>query len=127
LTLLSTYIGALFGIMGAATGRVADAVFTFALYRRRMNELTETTYREILAIYVRNLGLTAAAILPSAVLMQAHGWNPHTPLVQVGGAVAVGSVLWAGAAWMLNKRLAEEMAVVVRIVRSGRRRSAAGA
>jgi len=127
LTLLNTYVGALFGILGAAAGRVVDAAIAFALYRRRMNELTQTTYGEIMAIYLRNLVLTVAAIVPSAVLMQAHGWSPLTPLVQVAGAIPAGIALWAAAAWTLNKPLAAEMAMIAGKLRKKRKQGTVAA
>jgi O-antigen/teichoic acid export membrane protein len=114
LTLVSAFIGVTFGVLGAAAGRVADAGFTYALYRKRMNELTETRHGEILVIYMRNIGLTAAAILPSVVVMHLHHWDPHTPLLQVFAVTVAGITLWAATAQILNKHLAEEMAAIFR-------------
>jgi len=118
LSLIVTVVGASIGILAAACGRIADAGITFALYRRRLNALTGTNNAEIFKIYGRNIVLTLAAILPAAALMQVYGWSPRVPIYQVMPAAMAGIALWAGLAHVLNRQLADEMAVFARKVRS---------
>lgn len=86
--------GCLFSVTGAAVGRIAEALFGFVLYRPHVNRLARTGAGEMAAIYGRGAVATAAAVLPSALLMTWWDWSPRTPLSQIGPAVLLGIALW---------------------------------
>jgi O-antigen/teichoic acid export membrane protein len=117
LALLSTTIGCFFSIGGAALGRVADASVAYAMYRRRLNELTDTHTSEILSIYARNSALTLVAIAPAVITMSIFSWDPRTPLGWISAGIAVGVVLWALASRYLNQTLAYELSWMLGRVR----------
>lgn len=100
LTLAITVLGTMFGIVGAAFGRVGDAVISNLIYRKSLARYTEAPWVEIQAIYRRSALLTLIAVLPGLLVMTANGWDPRTDLVWVLAATAFG---FGG--WMLTVRL----------------------
>jgi hypothetical protein len=102
-------LGCSFGLTGAAAARVAEALFTVALYRPHIERMTETRLRDFLPIYRRSAILTLHAIAPACLVMALHGWSPQAPLDQVLAATACGAGLWLGAIIIQDHRLAGEI------------------
>lgn len=117
-TPISTVIGALFGVRGAAFGRIVDALFAVVLYRNPLARLTNTRNSEITCIYVRNAVLTASAITPAVILMSLHHWAPETSLAWVTLGTLLGVVTWGLASVWLNPLISDEVALGWRHVRA---------
>ena len=94
LTLGITVLGAMLGVVGAAFGRIGDALFSNLIYRKPLARYTEAPFAEILAIYRRNALLTLIAVLPGLVLMMVRGWDPKIELGWVLAATALGIGFW---------------------------------
>ena len=114
--------GAWFSIVGAALGRVVEALFALCLFGPRMRELAGTEPGQILGVYRRSAALTAAAVLPSFVLMVAEGWSPTTSWLRIAPAIVLGIVAWLATLHRLKHPL---LAEILRVL-AYRRRFKAG-
>lgn len=107
-------IGSLFSIAGAAIGRIVDAGFGLIMYYPHMRRLAKTEPGEIPGVYRESGLLTAAAVLPSFILMMTHDWAADTPFWQVAGAVLVGVALWLATVHRLDHPLLGELRIFLR-------------
>lgn len=95
-------IGCTFGLAGAAFARILEGLLAFLIYRPHLRQMTDTTERDYLPIYLRSLALTLSAVTPAAFVMVVHGWSPFAPIGQVLGAVAAGMAAWVVTAYLQN-------------------------
>jgi O-antigen/teichoic acid export membrane protein len=109
LTLAITLAGATFGIVGAALGRLGDALVSMVLYRQPLTKYTTVPFSQIVDIYRRNAILTVAAVIPAVVLMAVRGWSPYTGLGWVFAATAAGIALWVVAVQRFHSGLYQEL------------------
>lgn len=86
--------GSMFSITAAAIGRLVEAVFGYFLYRPHMDRMTGTARGELERIYGESLALTAAAVIPSLLLMLFTHWDAETPLLWILAAVLTGVGAW---------------------------------
>ncbi len=100
--------GCLLGLNWAAASRILEALLSFALYRRLVQHLTDTTEVDFTPIYLRSLALTAAAAGPAAAVMAWFGWSAHAPLAAIGPAILLGALLWAALLHRMRHPLFEE-------------------
>lgn len=108
-------IGAAFSITGAAIGRVAEALFGYALYRPHMDRLADAATGELERVYGRGAALTVAAVAPSFLLMLWTDWSATTNLAPLIAAVALGGALWVALlAWQHHPLFEEGMRMVAR-------------
>ena len=106
--------GVLISLPMAAAAKVAEAGFTFILYRRAMNEMLNGPAGAMRRTYAEAGLLSLAAILPSALLMWWDGWSVKTPLLSILIAIGTGGLLSAGMLIQRNHPIAAE---VLRIFR----------
>lgn len=88
-------LGSLFGLAGAASGRIVEGLFGNLLYRRHVDRLAELEGGEVPRILTRSLALALVAAAPSAALMIWFDWSPTTPFAAVLAMVGAGICLWA--------------------------------
>lgn len=86
--------GCHYGLLAAASARVAAAVVTVCLYHKHMNRMTGTTTRAFLPIYGRSLVLTFAAISPALTVMMSHHWSSSVSAVEMTVAILAGMASW---------------------------------
>ena len=117
--LLSTLIfavGCRFGLTGVGAARLATAVVANELYRPLVQQITQTRLSDYKSIYPRNLVITAAAVLPSEIIMALFRWSEFTPLMVVIAGIVVGVGLWVLAILVLGHPLKQEILAVKRAV-----------
>lgn len=122
---LTFAFGCLFSIAAAAVGRIAEAAFGFALYQPHMRRMAETQPGAFLRVFMNSAWLTAAAVMPSTVLMIATGWSHRTPLFFIAISILLGIVSWLGILTLQKHPLLAEIQAVIRRIRSRRLRQAA--
>lgn len=86
--------GSLFGLAGAASGRIVEGMFGHLLYRGHVDRLAGLERGEVTGVLGRSLALALAASAPAAMLMIGFNWSPDTPFVAVLAAVGAGICLW---------------------------------
>ena len=101
--------GAFFGLAGAASGRVVEALTGLVIYGPRMREMADTKAGELLRVYRESALLTVAAVGPSLLLMLSTLWSPATSWWHIGPAIAVGIVLWLAVLRKLRHPLLDEI------------------
>lgn len=94
--------GALISLPAAAAAKVAESIFAFLLYRKPMARLIDGPEGEVRRVYLEGLLVSAAAVVPSVLLMCFAGWSAETSPWAIVGSIAVGGVLWA--ALLLHQR-----------------------
>ncbi len=103
------FIGGCFVSIGAAAiARIAEAVFSIALYRPDIERMTDTRWSDFAPIYRRNAIVTAAACAPALAVMTAFEWSPRVPFAIVALAVMAGVLSWLLALKLLDHHLAAE-------------------
>jgi O-antigen/teichoic acid export membrane protein len=111
-------VGCLFGVTGAALGRVGEAILAIFLYWPHLNRMTETRFADLAPIFLRSLILTSVAVGPAALLMGAYNGSAETPLANLAGAIAIGIVLWAATlAWLKHPIAIEALRLLSRFRR----------
>lgn len=113
--------GATQGLVPAAASRVAEAATQHLLFVRRIRSAADTRFGAIYRSYVPSAAVTAAAVLPSLLLMVRHGWSPEVPAGEIAAAVLAGIALWFGALFAVGHELRGEVA---RLWQATRRRVA---
>jgi O-antigen/teichoic acid export membrane protein len=94
---LSVFVaGCMISLNAAAAARVIEAIFALIIYRPYLNRMTDTTFRDFLPIYGRNMVLTLVAIGPAVAVMAMTGWRADVSLPWLGGGIAAGVLLWIG-------------------------------
>ena len=106
---LAFSVGAFFGLGYAAAGRCVESLYSFFVYRRHIERLTDTHESDYVPIFLRSAVATLAAVMPALALMVHAGWNPATPLTQVFTAIAIGIVLWLGVLWSFDHPIVQEI------------------
>jgi len=101
--------GALISVTGAAIGRIAEAIFSVALYRPHIERMTTTRLVDFIPIYRRSAILTAVACAPALALMLIYDWSPETPFPLVIVAVAGGVGAWLATIKLTRHVLAGEV------------------
>lgn len=101
--------GALISLPAAAAAKIAESIFAFFLYRKPIEELIEGPKGALRTIYSEALILSAAASLPSLILMQLHNWSPLTPALQLTASIGLGGILWAALLWYRRHPIAIEV------------------
>lgn len=87
-------IGCLFGITGAAAGRLLDSITGAYLLLPHMQRLSGAEAGELTSVFRRSLALTIVAVLPSTVLMTMYQWSPAVPFGYVGVSILLSAILW---------------------------------
>lgn len=87
--------GATFSMVGAAAGRILEALVGYFLYRPHMDRMAGTVPGELERVYGESLLLTVGAVWPSLLLMLFTRWSADTPLPWIVAAVLVGVATWA--------------------------------
>ncbi|WP_336966225.1 oligosaccharide flippase family protein [Sphingobium aquiterrae] len=105
--------GCLISLNAAAAARILDAVFAVILYRKHINDMTDTRTRDFAGAYLRALGVTALACGPAAAVMLAYGWAARTPVAALAPAVLLGIILWAAGLYALRHPLWQEVSGVI--------------
>ncbi|MDF0543244.1 oligosaccharide flippase family protein [Sphingobium sp. H39-3-25] len=105
--------GCLISLNAAASARILDAVFAIVLYRKHINDMTDTRTRDFTGIYLRSLGLAALACGPAAAIMAAYRWSAHTPLTLLAPGVMLGIILWIAGLYALRHPLWQEVGGVI--------------
>lgn len=111
-------LGALISLPMAAAGRIVDGLFGYALFRPRLAEMAGATAAETRRAKSGNLGLTALAVGPAAVLMALRGWSFTVPLWELVAAVALGGALWLAALAATRHTLFTEARALLRVKRN---------
>lgn len=111
--------GAMFGLIGAALGRVVEAVVGLLLYLPHMSRLADLDKGEVTAIYARGMLLTILAVAPCLAVMLFTGWAANTSLGLLASAVLLGIGAWSAGLALLGHPLATEL---YRIIRRGTKR-----
>jgi len=105
--------GATQGLVPAAASRVAEALAQHALFVRRIRAAAETSFGAIYRCYAPSAVVTAAAILPSLLVMQRHGWPDELPAGEFVAAVVAGILLWLAALHLVKHELRTELRTVL--------------
>jgi O-antigen/teichoic acid export membrane protein len=100
--------GCLFGLTGAAAGRIGDAAFSIWLYRPHLDRMTQTRTSDFAVIYARSAALTLLTVAPAGIVMLLHGGSEHTPLTWLIPAIGLGGVMWTLALFQMRHPLAVE-------------------
>ena len=106
--LLLFLAGCMVGLAWVAAARLLESILAYVLYRRPVQQMTQTRERDFLPIYLRSAGLTVAAVAPSFLLMAWHDWSPEAPLGPIGLSVLAGIVLWSLALYLMGHILVQE-------------------
>lgn len=105
--------GCLISLNAAAGARILDALFAIILYRKHINDMTDTRTRDFAGVYLRAMGLTILACGPAAAVMAAYRWAAQTPLTLLAPAMALGIILWASGLYALRHPLWQEVSSVI--------------
>lgn len=111
---LTFSIGCLFSISTAAVGRIAEAMFGWALYHPHMTRMADAEPGELVRIYGRGLALTVVAALPAFVLMIVTDWSYKTSPLLIASAVLAGMLMWLALLSRLDHPLFGEIRIIVR-------------
>jgi O-antigen/teichoic acid export membrane protein len=111
--LSSFVIGAFFGLVTAALGRVVDALVGLVSYGPKMREMAGTTKGQISRVYKQSTALTVLAVGPAAGVMQWNDWSYRAPLLSIGIAIVLGITLWLAALCLFAHPLWGEIKRVV--------------
>ena len=111
---LAFYLGAKVSMNAAAASRIAEALFTVALYGPHMRRMTGASYRDFALAYWGSLKLLLAALLPPALLMQAAGWRHDISLGYLFACVGAGAASWLVAAFITSHPAADEVRKALR-------------
>jgi O-antigen/teichoic acid export membrane protein len=106
--------GALHSLEAAAASRILDALLAQAMYRKHLARMTGAQPGKFFRIYIKSAALTLVAVAPAFVLMLAHGFSPHIPLLQVGSVIFGGVLLWIIALRWLNAEIFDEIVGLAR-------------
>ena len=87
--------GAMINLPVAAAAKVAESILAFLIYRKPMAELIGAQNGELRRVYFEGIWLSAAAVVPSFILMCWSHWSAYTSLPFVVASTAIGGVLWA--------------------------------
>lgn len=101
-------LGCLVSLTWAAAARVAEAVFALVIYRSHIERMTDTRFGDFLPIYGEGAMLTAAATLPSLLLLAYVGLSAVPPVPAVFGAIGLGVILWLLTLWAIKHPLFDE-------------------
>ncbi len=107
-------VGCFGGLDGAAASRIADAAAAVLLVKNDMQRMSDTVWADYLPIYRQSALLTAAACLPTALLMQLHGWSAQTPITEALAAAGFGFLLWLVGLRRCHHTLDDEIRMVTR-------------
>ena len=110
--------GASHGLIPAAASRIAEALTQHILFVRSIRAAADTSFRAIYRCYGPSLVVTAAAILPSLLVMQFRGWPVVVPPLEFGGAILAGMLLWLVAVRLVRHELCTEIGKVAGAVRA---------
>jgi len=102
-------VGCLISLTGAAVARIAESLFSVALYRSHMERMTDTRRAVFLSIYRRSAILTMAACTPALALMTVYAWSPQIPIGLTMAAIAGGFAAWLGAVRLMDHVLLGEL------------------
>ena len=112
-------VGCLFSITAAASSRVLTALFSNALYRPHVSQITRTFAADFTSIYIRNGFITAGAIAPSALVMAANHASERTPLPIVAGSIPLGVTIWLVLLFLTKHPLSYELKTLRRRLQFG--------
>ena len=107
-------VGCLFGLTGAAAGRLGESVVSVVLYRPHLDRMTDTSVLDLLRIYFRAGALTLLAILPALSIMLLNHFSEYTSVLQVVSAIGVGMALWLSALILSRHLIFVEAVEVIR-------------
>lgn len=97
--------GAMFSLVGAAAGRIVEALAGLVLFGPRMREMAGTERGEIFHVYRQTAILSLLATGPSAALMFATRWSLTTSWWWIAATVAIGVALWTAGICLLDHPL----------------------
>jgi O-antigen/teichoic acid export membrane protein len=111
------FVGAaLISLPMAAAAKIAESVIAILLYRKPMARMVGGSPGELRNVYLEGLLLSAAAVLPSFLLMCWTRASEHTPVLAIIACVVIGGILWA---WLLLRQrhpIADEVSRLLRRV-----------
>ena len=113
--------GCLLNLSAAAASRVATALFSNALYRPHMSQITDTTAADFRLIYARNALITFGAVLPSGIVMAAYHASENASLLYVGASVMVGVLIWMALLIITRHPLRSELMLIINRLKRGTR------
>ncbi len=118
--LLAFTIGATVSVGAAAFGRACEALTGVALFGPRMRQLAGTERGEMRRVYLQSGFVTVLAVVPAALLMLYRHAAPTTSWLEIGGAIVLGIVSWAGGLIALRHPLYHEgLRIVSRLTGRG--------
>jgi O-antigen/teichoic acid export membrane protein len=100
--------GCLLGLPWAAGARILEALLSFALYRKLLQEMTSTREQDFTPIYFRSLVLTVVSVGPTAAVMMYHQWSPAVPVGPLVAAALAGVTIWIGLLQQMRHPLFDE-------------------
>ncbi|WP_158809129.1 oligosaccharide flippase family protein [Beijerinckia sp. L45] len=102
-------LGCLVSLSGAAVGRIVDAAVSVTIYRRPLQSMTDTTWRDLVPIYARSLALTIVAVAPALALMARYRFSYETPFGYCILSGMAGIALWFAALQIMDHPLYREL------------------
>ena len=105
-------IGCAAGLTGAAASRVLTALVSNELYRPHMNKITDTSFEDFKAIYLRNSLITFVAVAPASAVMAYYHSSENTPILLLIPAIGLGVVAWSLLVIALRHPLRGELAKI---------------
>jgi O-antigen/teichoic acid export membrane protein len=100
--------GALISLPMAAAAKIAESILAIVLYRKPMAQMVGGPPGELRQVYVEGLLLSAAAVLPSFLLMCWTRFSAQTPLSSIIASVALGGLSWAILLFRRSHPIADE-------------------
>lgn len=107
-----------FGLVAAAIAKIVDSIVANLLYRREIRRMTETTFRQYLPIYTKNLMLTVFAVAPGALVQMSGELTSAPAFLTVAVSVIAGACSWAVGVVLLRHRIAQEIVQPLRRLRA---------
>ena len=104
----------------AAAARLAESIIAYLLYRPYMDRMIGTTRGQLDRLYLECLAVAGLAVAPSLALMAWTRFDPRTPILWVGAAVALGILAWTFALVRLRHPILEELQRLRQHVRPGK-------
>lgn len=107
--------GTMISLPAAAAAKLLESILAFFLYRKPMARMLGGPAGELPKVYREALLLSAAATLPSFVLMCWTNWSATTSLPAVAGSIGAGGLLWIALLVRRRHPIAMEAARILRV------------
>jgi O-antigen/teichoic acid export membrane protein len=100
--------GSFISLTVAAATRAIESFISVLIYRPHVERMTDTSFADLRAVYLRSGLLTLLAVGPATVLMVFYRGSSQIPLALLAGVVALGVALWCGGVFALKHPLLAE-------------------